>query len=402
LPPNISEPGVEAGGSGGSLVSDGGIIPPPKDSCVENPAPSPDAQGLCGNMFLDITTDAPNLFFVLDRSGSMSEVIDRRTKYDSVALAAVSLVRSLGSQANVGAAVFPGTNVGADGCGPGDVVFPPKPGDSINQAYCGDDGPVTRAFSRAISLKPAGATPTADTLRKLLPILTGLKGRTYVLLATDGGPNCNYGATCGADKCIFNIEGAQGCTAGVNCCDPLLGGPENCLDEDGTKAAVVALHAAGIKTYVIGIPGSVPYAELLNELAIAGGTARVGATSAYYDVQFIPELDDVLGSIGATVTLSCEVHLAAPPPDSGLVNVYLDGQPVKYGTSGWLWGPVGADAAIDADDASIADDASDEAPTEAAVPHTEIDLVGDSCDMLKSGKFRRLQVVFGCPTDIPR
>jgi hypothetical protein len=368
---------------------------------VDNPAPSPDAQGLCGNMFLDVTTDAPNLFFVLDRSSSMSERIDNRTKYDAVATAAVALVRSLGSQANVGAAVFPGSMPGDDGCGRGDVVFTPTPGDLINRAYCGNDGPITRAFSRAISVIPSGATPTAATLRALLPLLSSLKGRTYVLLATDGGPNCNYQATCGADKCIPNIEGAQGCSPSLNCCDPSLGGPASCLDDDGTKSAVLALYQAGIKTYVIGVPGSVPYAQLLNELAVVGGTARVGTLSAYYDIKYISELDDVLGSIGATVTLSCQVHLAAPPPDSGLVNVYLDGQSVKFGPEGWVWGPAGADASSDADD-DDASDASDEPLSEASAPHTEIDLVGASCDMLKSGKYRRLQVVFGCPTDIPR
>jgi hypothetical protein len=82
---------------------------------------------------------------------------------------------------------------------------------------------------------------------------------------------------------------------------------------------------------------------------------------------------------------------------------------VKYGPNGWLWGPLGADASADAsmspsdagDDAAPID-AADESDAEAAVPHTVIDLVGTTCDMLKSGKFRRLQVVFGCPTDIPR
>jgi hypothetical protein len=403
MPPNLADPadpgGTTGGGFGsGGAPSDSGIVTPIQDGCAPNgSAPSPDAQGLCGNMFLDVTSDAPNLFFVLDRSGSMSEIVDGRTKYDAVATAAVALVRSLGSQANVGAAVFPGAMMGVDGCGRGDVVFPPTPGDSIDRAYCGNDGPVTHAFSRAISVSPNGSTPTAATLRALFPLLSQLKGRTYVLLATDGGPNCNYQAACGAEKCIPNIEGAPGCDPGVNCCDPSIAGPSYCLDDDGTKSAVADLFAAGIKTYVIGIPGSVPYAELLNELAVTGGTARVGAASSYYDVQVIGELDDVLGSIGATVTLSCQVHLAAPPPDSSLVNVYLDGQLVKYGPNGWLWGPAGADASLDADDASAADDG----PTDAG-PHTEIDLAGTSCDMLESGKFRRLQVVFGCPTDIPR
>jgi hypothetical protein len=409
LPPTIGDI-LDAG----NHVVDSGDAKPIPDGCVQDDvAPSPDAQGLCGNMFLDITTDAPNLFFVLDRSGSMGERVDGRTKYDGVATAAVALVRSLGSQANVGAAVFPDPVSGDDTCDHGFIAYPATPGDPINQVYCGNDGMVTRNFSSAISLrageKPKGGTPTAATLSALLPALSALKGRTYVLLATDGGPNCNSSTTCNATKCIPNIERVTGCTDAVNCCDPALGGPSQCLDEDATKAAVLALFAAGIKTYVIGIPGSAPYAALLNELATIGGTARPGAATAYYDVAAIAELDGVLGSIGATVALSCQVRLAAPPPDSGLVNVYLDGTKVKYGPNGWLWGPLAGDASVEAasdpsdgGDEAGTSDATDESAAEAASPHTEIDLVGETCDMLKSGKYRRLQVVFGCATDIPR
>jgi hypothetical protein len=409
LPPAIGDPSPD----GGHVVD--ASRGPRTDGCADDAAaPSPDAQGLCGNTFLDVTSDPPNLYFVIDRSGSMADILEGRQKYDAVATAAVALVRSLGSQANVGAAVFPGRAVDeAHPCVPGHEVYPTSPGDPIRSAICGNDGPVTRAFSLAISLPsgvmPGGSTPTAATLAALRPALGALRGRTFVLLATDGGPNCNSQTSCNADKCIPNIEKALGCSAGVNCCDPGLYGPTSCIDDEGTKNAVLDLFLAGIKTYVVGIPGSGPYASLLDDLAVAGGTARAGADHLYYDVQHIAELDDVLGSIGAKVTLSCQIHLAAPPPDSGLVNVYLDGQLVKYGPNGWVWGPSVSDAGpADADDASAdADatdmtDAPDEPAAEAAVSHTEIDLVGTACAMLNSGKYRRLQVVFGCPTDIPR
>jgi hypothetical protein len=128
--------------------------------------------------------------------------------------------------------------------------------------------------------------------------------------------------------------------------------------------------------------------------------------TSYYDVEHISELDDVLASIGATVTLTCEVHLAASPPDSNFVNIYLDGQLVKYGPDGWTWGPLQPDGGTpddsDARDASEADAEGPIGSGNAAAPHTEIDLVGTACSKLKSGKYRKLQVVFGCPTDIPR
>jgi len=58
----------------------------------------------------------------------------------------------LGSQANVGAAIFPGRTIDEDPCVAGEEVFPAQPGDPIVNGTCGNDGPVTHAFSRAISL----------------------------------------------------------------------------------------------------------------------------------------------------------------------------------------------------------------------------------------------------------
>src|SRR5260370_25018174 len=213
----------------------------------------------------------------------MGASVDVRQKCDGVATAAVALVRSLGSRAKVGAAVFPGPLVSEDRpCVAGDEVYPATAGDPVRGGICGSDGPVTRAFSRAISLPsgvaPTGSTPTSATLTALLPRLVALRGRTVVLLATDGGPNCNSKAACGADSCIPNIEGANGCKAPVNCCDPALYGPESCLDDGGTNAAVAQLFAQGIRTYVVGIPGSAPYADGLNQLATAGGTDPPGQT----------------------------------------------------------------------------------------------------------------------------
>ena len=216
----------------------------------------------------------------------------RAREYTAVANASVRLVQSLGPKVSVGAAVFPGPQVSlAHACLAGEEVFKTTPGQPTpaGRAMTRTGHP---AFSRAISLPagsaPVGSTPTAATLNAILPGLAALPGQTAVVLATDGGPNCNATANCDEANCIPNIEhDPPGCTTGVNCCTEAIAGPDasrNCLDSLATKNAVMALHDKGIKTFVVGVPGSSPYAALLDDLAVAGGTARLG-TTAYYDVE---------------------------------------------------------------------------------------------------------------------
>src|SRR6185369_9103602 len=58
---------------------------------------------------------------------------------------------------------------------------------------------------------PEGGTPTAAALARALAYYTTgagktLKGEKYVLLATDGGPNCNADLTCAAATCTVNLD----------------------------------------------------------------------------------------------------------------------------------------------------------------------------------------------------
>jgi hypothetical protein len=246
-----------------------------------------------------------------------------------------------------------------------------------------------------------------------------------VILATDGGPNCNSRATCDASKCIPNIE-EQCPSTFTNCCTPALFGVEACLDEEPTRDAVAAIYEHQIPTYVIGIPGSSPYSALLDQLALAGGTARP-MHPAYYDVAHLDELDGILAAIGAKVVLSCHLTLDSAPPNRGLVNVYLDRTQLTYGAvDGWVWaddrdasfGASPADAAastsdsdavspLDADlaapnDAAPSNSAETSIPDDAPDSALAIDLVGAACDKLSSGQVQQVQIVFGCPTAVIR
>lgn len=285
---------------------------------------------------LSLVEQPPNLYFVLDRSGSMAEAMPGGTtnKYAAVRQATTSLVRQLGSHVNVGAAVFP-----ASGrlCEPGSEVLETLRGDVPRHA--GEaDGPVTAAFAKAIDVVTLGYTPTAETLKKLRPTLAGLRGRTAVLLATDGGPNCNLDAQCPASECISNIQKVSGCTPSVNCCGPSAGPEANrmCLDREPTLEAVRELKRAGISTYVIGIPGSQAFTDLLGDMAEAGGTAR-SSEPRYYAVNDVQALLSALEQISGDF-VTCDMAFDEIPVEPEAVKVFLDGEEVGLDhTDGWTW-----------------------------------------------------------------
>jgi len=338
----------------------------------ETPAPTCNAGkdlGVCACTEIGFLTDAPNLYFVLDRSGSM----DTNGKWSTIRIVVAQVMKSLGPRANFGVAIFPNPN-DSDTCAPGAQVMSVRAGD----APAGTQGPTTSAMLAVTAAPPEGGTPTAATLNGLLPTLSALPGRTFVILATDGGPNCNAQATCDSTMCTYNIENAQGCpTNGApNCCaqtpqDQLA--QLSCLDAQPTIDAVTAIGKAGIPTYVIGVPGSAPYASLLDNLAAAGGTARTNEP-LYYAVDSTDEaaLTAALAQIAAKITATCTLTLAQPPPDPTHVNVYFDNQPVPADpVNGWT------------------------------LSGSTVTLVGSACDEVMSGAVLNVRVVAGCPTVQP-
>jgi hypothetical protein len=356
-------------GTGGTPLIDAALLdgPPPAD--VE----------LCGNQLIPVAIDRPNLYFVLDRSGSMAELQSGNlNKYQSARVAIADVLRSVGHRVRYGAAVFPGSGGPIPGCGTGAEVFPTQLGDPSSYAAQQKDGPVLVALLNTLAkLSPNGGTPTSSTLGALAPTLTALQGKTYVVLATDGAPNCNLDASCTASECMLNIEGLTvngvACDSTVNCCAPGFngGGPLNCVDGQVTEAAVKNLADKGIPTYVVGMPGSEVYSSLLDRLAVAGLTARA-TTPAYYAVSDATELSIALKEIGVSVAISCDIELDFEPEDEKLVNVYFDKKVLPQGDAdGWKWtGP------------------------------TSIEIVGPACDKLKSGDVFEVQVVGGCPTTV--
>jgi hypothetical protein len=274
--------------------------------------------------------------------------------------AAYQLVKTLRYVIKAGAAAFP-LQSAADPCHPGGEIYPPHFDDPIG------------FYDATASLQPTGGTPTAATLQALTPKLASLPGKVVAVLATDGGPNCNPNTSCAITQCQENIEGCVPgdtcCAMQVNCCAPGgSAGPIDCTDHAATVQAVADMAAAGVKVYVVGIPGSQAYAEVLTDMAFAGGAAMVAAPF-YYDVQDLSTLAAVFQTI-AGGEVPCDITVDNPPSSMGYTNVYLDQQLVYYDpVDGWTW----------------------------SAPNV-ITLHGASCNELRSGAISQVQVVSGCPT----
>jgi hypothetical protein len=318
------------------------------------------------------------LSFVIDHSASMGDELadSGLSKYENARIALSRVLKAVGHRVNYGAAIFPGL-AGVTGCEAGDELMKVAPGDPPTYARDGKTGPRLRDLLGRLSIADVdGGTPVAPTLDKMLDVLSELEGETYVVLVTDGAPNCNADLSCSASGCIPNIEGLSSaggaCTPQHNCCTPSDRNPEanlSCVDAQASLSAVEALARAGIRTFVVGMPGSEPYEELLNGMAELGGTARTGPAK-YYPVEHTDALEQALKEIAASVSISCEIPLDYEPPDQDYVNVYFDGRVVAYDPeAGWQWTPDG-----------------------------HVVIRGAACEELTAGDVLEVQILAGCKT----
>ncbi len=335
--------GSQGGSTANGFVTDGAVI--------------------CGADVHHPVTHPPLVYFVLDRSGSMEDDAgDGSTRWAHVRDAAVTIVDDLGALVRVGAAVFPAAGAGdGEECQTGAQVYSPT----------ADSSP--SGFENAIDHGTFGGTPISATLAALTDTIVAEEAPRAVILATDGAPNCNAGTSCSPSDCMVNIFGE--CPADVtNCCDPAEGGTWlNCVDRMASVHAVQSLSAAGADVYVVGIPGSEKFANILDQLAVVGGVPRQDADSFYYRVDDLDTLSAVFKSIAASL-VSCTFDLSDPPEAPGKTNVYFDEQVVLQDpVNGWIW--------VDAD---------------------TVELEGAACEELKTGNVSEVKIVSGCPTATPR
>jgi len=209
-----------------------------------------------------------------------------------------------------------------------------------------------------------GGTPTHDAYMVGLNQLinTMLPGNKYLVLITDGAP-----------------------TYSLNC----VGDGETQVDSMPLIGQVQNAATGGIKTFVIGSPGSEPARGALSQMATMGGTAQpncsdTGPTYCHFDMTTQTDLATALKNALSQITgqiLSCTYAILQPGAGETLdlrkVNVRYNGADIPKDPSdaacntGWNYSP----------------------------DKTQIVLCGDKCNEVKS-QGGDIEIVFGCATKV--
>jgi hypothetical protein len=252
-------------------------------------------------------TPAPSVLeFLIDSSGSMNDlpmgapVSKWRVTVDALS----ETFRDMQGGTGVGLSFFPNTKA-APAAGACIVKEQAVPIGVL-------DATLLDSLLRALNAKlPAGTTPTHDAYSFALETLRAsqLAGEKAVVLATDGAPN--YALGCMGDG-MASVDSA-----------PLIAEAAN------------ALRADGIRTFVIGSPGSEPAREVLSKIAFEGGTGSAGCSVqgpayCHFDMTTAPDLSAALNATLQTIagaSKSCRYGLPTPQVgslDLNLVNLLLE------------------------------------------------------------------------------
>jgi hypothetical protein len=367
-----------SGGSGGAGAMGGGIV---VEGGGEGGAPEN-----CGATAIDASPPEVNVLLVVDKSSSMNETGEfPEGRWVALGNALEAAMVATETSISYGLELFPFAD---DPEATPEQCQTPTGLDVLVSIRDGENR-VAEIVDALETYEPAGGTPTADALARALDYFTDgdgkdLPGTNYVLLATDGGPNCNAELTCEESDCVINRENS-GATEACNgsCCDASLDpdGPKHCLDDDRTVARVQALAEAGIKTIVVGIPGTEFFVDTLDALAEAGLAPNPDAPPSYYNVTSedgAEGLTETLTRITTGLITTCRLQLTSTPTDpdyEDLLNVVIDGEEVpQAGDDGW-----------DVD--------------RSTTPPTVV-LKGETCEYLETEGAENVTITYGCPTVI--
>ncbi len=312
----------------------------------------------CGGASFGVARVIPDILILLDRSNSMSDTPPSPPLWETIRTA-INNVTLPPRDSNIwfGLMAFPGSTCS----GLVDQCIHPDWSDTLVPVEPDNHGDIAAALS---GLTTCGGTPIAMSLQNAWTYLTTLADGhpKYVLLATDGAPNCNEllnGSTC-------------------TCTNPLGGcalNSSNCLDDVRTYAVLETMCGSGVSTFVLGMGGASSWATVMNQMAVAG------CTDHYYAADDPVSIEAALAEIAGAVA-SCEFEMnCADIPDTNRVNFFSEpGHTVIYrnpaGTSGWDW--------VD--------------PCDPGDITGTVQFFGPDCDSIMSGAFESISAEFGCET----
>lgn len=192
------------------------------------------------------------------------------------------------------------------------------------------------AVARALeATAPTGRTPTFAALVQAERLLATapVAGPRAVILATDGGPNCN--AALDGDRCVCAAT-----TLGTGR-DECRTDPSLCLDDARAVAQVQAMAQRGVATYVIGIDGDrqPELVDVLRRLAVAGGRPNPTAGRGYYSVQRPEDLDAAVRAVTRSLA-RCTLTAADRPSGRAALTLRVAGAETPRDPArveGWDW-----------------------------------------------------------------
>ena len=340
----------------------------------------------CDNETFTGTKETPNIMLVLDTSGSMADPIncpnpptncpDSTSKIVAVRTAVDNILTLNATETVIrfGLTTFPAYNAGNNQCATGTIRVPLQVTDDFTTTGTTD----TNITTTVNGITPANSTPTGPTLQYLdsstnCPQLFDSTRDNYIILATDGMPNCPNSGGNGPTQAILNAINAL--------TDPYTNDYSAWPDFGLTLSAVIGLNANNILTFVIGLGDandpvhSSP--NFLNRLALAGGEPQSTTTTPYYyPATSAASLNNVLMQIGNSV-LSCKIKTALDPGTDTTLDVNLLWLVYNNGTK---------DVAIPRDPANGFE----------YIGNNTFEVYGTYCTMLKTGQISKIDIVMAC------
>lgn len=294
---------------------------------------APDTPPICIPGEFEIVPASADVVFVIDRSGSMRQAIDgdemrprAEWRWTLLGEALEVAFSRFDDRVRVGGEFYPDEM---------EMTIPPPPPAEACRSSSGIDVPISATGEAAIlatfpRTDPFGGTPTAVAVAEAAAALRRAGSpRRFIVLATDGGPNCNDRLDARTCVCTSAMPG--------DCAVDLDLGRYACLDDTRTVRTISEAAGAGTPVFVIGIEptGRPELTDVLERMAVAGGRPRmVPGERAFYSVASEAELAEALDAITGSIS-RCGFVSPSVPVDESTFSIEIDGVPVAR--TAWEW-----------------------------------------------------------------